>query len=283
MRYSAVAVVLLLGAGCRPTSDPAPAGAGVAAVFDGSGGRWVDLTHPFSEASVYWPTDTLGFTLEQLAYGPTPGGFFYAANRYAAAEHGGTHLDAPVHFAEGRQAADEIPLSSLIGPAAVVDVSARATADYQVSVDDLLEWEAAHGPIPDGAILLVRTGWGERYGDRASYLGTDRKGAEAVPHLHFPGLAPEAAEWLVANRSIDAFGIDTPSLDHGQSTDFRAHVILLERNIPGFENVAELDQLPPVGSFVLALPMKIAKGSGGPLRIVAFVPGMNGPGVPPRP
>jgi kynurenine formamidase len=243
----------------------------------------VDLTHPFSEASVYWPTDTLGFTLEQLAYGPTPGGFFYAANRYAAAEHGGTHLDAPVHFAEGRQAADEIPLSTLIGPAAVVDVSARATADYQVSVDDLLEWEAAHGRIPDGAILLVRTGWGERYGDRASYLGTDRKGAEAVPHLHFPGLAPEAAEWLVANRSIDAFGIDTPSLDYGQSTDFRAHVILLERNIPGFENVAGLDQLPPVGSFVLALPMKIAKGSGGPLRIVAFVPGMNGPGVPPRP
>jgi kynurenine formamidase len=243
----------------------------------------VDLTHPFSEASVYWPTDTLGFTLEQLAYGPTPGGFFYAANRYAAAEHGGTHLDAPVHFAEGRQAADEIPLSSLIGPAAVVDVSARATADYQVSVDDLLEWEAAHGRIPDGAILLVRTGWGERYGDRASYLGTDRKGAEAVPHLHFPGLAPEAAEWLVANRSIDAFGIDTPSLDYGQSTEFRTHVTLNERNIPGFENVAELGQLPPVGSFVLALPMKIAKGSGGPLRIVAFVPGMNGPGVPPRP
>jgi kynurenine formamidase len=243
----------------------------------------VDLTHPFSEASVYWPTDTLGFTLEQLAYGPTPGGFFYAANRYAAAEHGGTHLDAPVHFAEGRQAADEIPLSTLIGPAAVVDVSARATADYQVSVDDLLEWEAAHGRIPDGAILLVRTGWGERYGDRAAYLGTDRKGAEAVPHLHFPGLAPEAAEWLVANRSIDAFGIDTPSLDHGQSTDFRTHVTLNERNIPGFENVAELGQLPPVGSFVLALPMKIAKGSGGPLRIVAFVPGKNDPGVPPRP
>jgi kynurenine formamidase len=278
MRFSAVTLALLLGAGCRAAPGTAPAGTEVAAVFSGAGGRWVDLTHAFSEKSVYWPTDTLGFTLEQIAYGPTPGGFFYAAYRYAGAEHGGTHLDAPVHFAEGRQASDEIPLSSLIGPAAVVDVSGRATADYQVSVDDLLEWEAAHGRIPDGAILLVRTGWGERYGDRAAYLGTDRRGPEAVPHLHFPGLAPEAAEWLVANRSIDAFGIDTPSLDYGQSTDFRTHVTLNGRDIPGFENVTELEQLPPVGSFVVALPMKIAKGSGGPLRIVAFVPGMTGPG-----
>lgn len=275
MRCATLASVMLLAAGCRPAPDPTPAGAGIAAAFDGSGGRWVDLTHPFSEATVYWPTDTLGFTLEQLAYGPTPGGFFYAAYRYSGAEHGGTHLDAPIHFAEGRQAADEIPLSSLIGPAAVVDVSTRATADYQVSVNDLLGWEAAHGPIPDGAILLVRTGWGDRYGDRAAYLGTDLQGPGAVPDLHFPGLAPEAAEWLVANRSIDAFGIDTPSLDHGQSSDFRTHVILLERNIPGFENVAGLEQLPPAGSFVLALPMKIAKGSGGPLRIVAFVPGRS--------
>lgn len=279
MKCSAVAVVLLLGTGCRPASDPAPAGSEIAAVFGGSRGQWVDLTHAFSEASVYWPTDTLGFRLEQLAYGPTPAGYFYAAYRYSGAEHGGTHLDAPIHFAEGRQAADEIPLSSLIGPAAVVDVSARATADYQVSVDDLLEWEAAHGRIPDGAILLLRTGWGDRYGDRAAYLGTDLKGPGAVPQLHFPGLAPEAAEWLVANRKIDAFGIDTPSLDHGQSTEFRTHVTLNSRDIPGFENVAGLDQLPPVGSFVLALPMKIAKGSGGPLRIVAFVPEAGGPGA----
>ena len=278
MRHTAIALGVLLGAGCRAAPDDAPAdarplpAAGIAAVFDGSAGRWVDLTHPFSATTVYWPTDTLGFALEQLAYGPTPGGWFYAANRYAGAEHGGTHLDAPLHFAEGRQAADEIPVASLIGPATVVDVSDRAGPDYQVSVDDLARWEAVHGRIPDGAVLLVRTGWDQRYGDRAAYLGTDRKGPAAVPHLHFPGLAPDAAEWLVANRRIDAFGIDTPSLDFGQSTDFRTHVILNERNIPGFENVAALDQLPPAGSFVVALPMKIAKGSGGPLRIVAFVP-----------
>lgn len=277
---------LALGAGvalslaaCQPASqreaeDPATeAAAAVAAVFDGSAGSWVDLTHAFDEASIYWPTDTVGFVLEELAYGATDGGWFYSSYRYSGAEHGGTHLDAPIHFAEGRQASDEIPLSSLIGPAAVVDVSGHAHADYLVSGADLTDWEAEHGPIPDGAILLLRTGWGERYGDRAAYLGTDRIGAEAVPELHFPGLSPEAAQWLVDNRSIAAIGLDTPSIDYGQSTDFRAHVVLYSEDIPGFENVANLGRLPATGSFVVALPMKIAGGSGGPLRIVAFVPG----------
>jgi kynurenine formamidase len=119
----------------------------------------VDLTHAFSEASVYWPTDTLGFTLEQLAYGPTAGGFFYAANRYAAAEHGGIHLDAPVHFAEGRQASDEISLSSPTGPGAAADVSGRATADYQVSVDDLSEDQLGRRALQVPYITWRRRTW----------------------------------------------------------------------------------------------------------------------------
>ena len=277
IRTTAVLATLLI-AGCRPASDTPPGAPGdppapgVASVFDGSGGSWIDLTHAFSEESVFWPTDTLGFVHEELAYGPTEGGWFYSSYRYSGAEHGGTHLDAPIHFAEGRQASDEIPLSNLIGAAAVVDVSDRASADYLVSVEDLTEWEARHGRIPQGAILLVRTGWDARYGDRAAYLGTELTGPEAVAELHFPGLAPEAARWLVENRSIDAFGIDTPSIDYGQSADFRSHVILYEENVPGFENVAHLDRLPPTGGFVVALPMKIEGGSGGPLRIVAYVP-----------
>lgn len=269
----AAVLVALLAVGCQPASDsPTSGAADVAAVFDGTAGSWIDLTHAFSEASIYWPTDTLGFVHEELAYGRTDGGWFYAAYRYAGAEHGGTHLDAPLHFAEGRHASDEIPLSRLIGPAAVVDVSDRAHPDYLVSIEDLTQWEAEHGPIPDGAILLVRTGWDVRYGDRTAYLGTALTGPEAVPELHFPGLAPDAAQWLVDNRTIDAFGLDTPSVDYGQSSDFRAHVILYSENIPGFENVANLAQLPPMGSFVVALPMKIEGGSGGPLRIAAFVP-----------
>lgn len=278
MRRIYILAILLLAAGSRGCQVP-PSGSSeadrvevIAAIFNGGSGTWVDLTHSFSERSVFWPTDTLGFQLEELAYGPTQGGWFYSSYRYSASEHGGTHLDAPIHFAEGRQTNDEIPLGHLIGPAAVIDVSARAHPDYLVSVEDFTSWEAEHGRIPENAIVLVRTGWDSRYEDRAAYLGTDKVGPDAVAQLHFPGLSAEAAQWLVDSRNIDAFGIDTPSVDYGQSTDFRAHVILYQENIPGFENVANLGELPPTGSFVLALPMKIEGGSGGPLRIVGFVP-----------
>ena len=253
----------------------------VASVFDGTGGDWVDLTHAFSDETIYWPTDTAGFQLEQRAYGRTEGGWFYASYAFSSAEHGGTHLDAPIHFAEDRLTADRIPLAGLIGPAAVVDVSDRATPDYQVSVADLEAWEARHGSLPEGGILLLSTGWADRWPDRAAYLGTDRTGPEAVPELRFPGLAPEAAQWLVDGRGIVAVGIDTPSIDYGQSQDFGSHVILFDQNISGFENVTGLDRLPALGAYVVALPMKIADGSGGPLRIVAFIPA--GAASPPGP
>ena len=271
-------VLASIAAGCQPSPSRTASIGGedgrrvIASVFDGSAGTWIDLTYPFSESTIYWPTDTLGFVHEKLAYGRTEGGWFYSAYRYSAAEHGGTHLDAPIHFGEGLLAADAIPLSSLIGPAAVVDVSARATADTLVSIEDLTRWESEHGRIPDGAILLVRTGWGQKYGDRTAYLGTAKKGPEAVAELHFPGLDPKAAQWLVDQRKIAAFGLDTASVDYGHSKDFRTHVILTGKNISCLENVANLDRLPPAGSFAVALPMKIQDGSGAPLRIVAFVP-----------
>lgn len=247
-------------------------GSDLAAAFEGRSGTWIDLTHAFGEDTIYWPTDTRGFRLEELAYGRSEGGWFYAAYAFASAEHGGTHLDAPIHFAEGRHTNDQIPLASLIGPAAVVDVGARAHPDYQVTVADLLAWEAKHGRIPQGAILLLRSGWGARWPDRRTYLGTDATGPEAVKDLHFPGLHPDAARWLVEERAVDAVGIDTPSIDFGQSHDFRSHVTLFEANVPGFENLANLERLPAIGAYVVGLPMKIAGGSGGPLRIVAFVP-----------
>ena len=250
----------------------APPAADYGAVFDGTAGRWVDLTHAFSESTIYWPTDTAGFQLEELAFGPTEGGWFYASYQFASAEHGGTHLDAPIHFAEGRLTNDQIPLSGLMGPAAVVDVTARATPDYLVTVDDLTAWETTHGEIPPGAVVLIRTGWADRWNDRTAYLGTALTGEAAVAELHFPGIGEAAARWLVETRDIAAVGIDTPSIDRGQSADFRAHVILYAENIAGFENVADLSGLPAAGSYVVALPMKIAGGSGGPLRIVAFVP-----------
>jgi kynurenine formamidase len=270
----ALFVALAISAAFSPARATNPdTTATIAAAFSGEAGEWIDLTHAFDENSVYWPTDTRGFQLEELAHGHTEGGWFYSSYRYSGAEHGGTHLDAPNHFAEGRHTTDEIPLERLIGPAAVVDVADKAHPDYLISVEDFQAWEAENGRIPAGAIVLVNTGWGERYDDRATYLGTDKTGPEAVAELHFPGLDPEAAQWLVEHRDIAAFGLDTPSIDYGQSKEFRSHVILYKENIPGFENIANLPELPPSGSFVIALPMKIAGGSGGPLRIVAFVPG----------
>ncbi len=235
--------------------------------------RWIDLTYPFNSQTIYWPTSR-GFQLEKVADGMTPAGYYYAANNITAAEHGGTHLDAPIHFALGKHTTDQISLRQLIGPAVVIDVSAKASQnpDYLINVADLEEFEATHGRIPQGAIVLFRTGWGSRWPDRERYLGTALTGEEAVPLLHFPGLDSSAARWLVTERRIDAVGIDTPSIDYGQSSTFDSHRILFEADIPAFENVARLDELPELGSYVVALPMKIEGGSGGPLRIVALIP-----------
>ncbi|MBT8399858.1 MAG: cyclase family protein [Rhodothermia bacterium] len=260
-----IAAAALIAAGCQRTEIDLDRTLGSA--------QFVDLTHTFDSTSVYWPTEE-GFVLEPGFAGYTDKGFYYSANTFRAAEHGGTHLDAPVHFADGKQTADEIPLANLIGPAAVVDVAAQVAAnpDYQISRDDMLRWESDHGPLPDGAILLFNTGYSEFWPDRSRYMGTADRGAEAVAQLHFPGLDPSAATWLVANRHIHAVGIDTPSIDYGQSTHFEAHQTLFEANIPAFENIANPGALPPTGAWVFALPMKIAGGSGGPLRIVGVVP-----------
>ena len=235
---------------------------------------WVDLTHSFNAAAIYWPTAE-PFRLEVQAAGMTDGGYYYAANNFAAAEHGGTHLDAPIHFSEGSDRVEEIPLMRLIGPAVVVDVAARAATNpnYLIASADFESFEAAHGPIPMGAIVLLRTGWGQHWSDRASYLGTEATGEDAVPLLRFPGLAPEAARWLAEVRRVGAVGIDTPSIDRGQSTTFESHQILYGSNIPGFENVANLEAMPETGGYVIALPMKIEGGSGARLRIVGVVPG----------
>ena len=258
---------LIVLAGCQASSGLPD----YSAVFDGSGGRWIDLTYTYSDETIFWPTGE-GFRLDEVAYGETEAGYFYSSYNISTAEHGGTHLDAPVHFFRGGMSTEQIPLDRLIAPAVVVDVSARASPDYRIEVADLEAWERIHGRIPDGAILLLRTGWGERWPERLSYLGTERTGEEAVAELHFPGIHPDAARWIVDQRNIAAVGIDTASIDYGQSSGFEAHVIICGADIPGFENVANMDELPEEGAFVVALPMKVAGGSGGPLRIVAFVP-----------
>lgn len=238
---------------------------------DLSSGRWVDLTHPFNAESVYWPTAKM-FDKEEVFAGQTEGGFYYSAYNFSAAEHGGTHLDAPIHFAEGANTADQIPVTQMIGPGFVIDVSARVAddVDYRISAADIEEFETEHGRIPEGAIVLLYTGRASLYPNREPYMGTDERGQEAVAKLHFPGLGKDGAELLV-ERGIGAVGIDTPSIDYGQSKNFETHVALMTNNIPAFENVGDMSALPPTGSTIIALPMKIEGGSGGPLRIVAHL------------
>ena len=235
-------------------------------------GSFLDLTYAFDDDTIFWPTAP-GFKLRTEFKGKTPDGYYYSAYSFSTSEHGGTHLDAPIHFSEGKITADEIPLDQLIGPAIVIDVQEKAIddPDYLVSIEDFEAWEAVNGRIPEDVIVLVRTGFGAFWPDREKYLGTAELGPEAVPKLHFPGLDPVAATWLATERSIHSIGIDTASIDRGQSTLFESHRALFDNNIPAFENVANMDQLPAKGFTVIALPMKIRGGSGGPLRIVAVL------------
>ena len=236
------------------------------------GRRLIDLTYAFSSDTICWPNAD-GFQLRKDADGITEKGYYYGANSYAAGEHGGTHFDAPLHFAKGMPAVDQIPLERLWAPAVVVDVqeSAAKDRDYLVKDTDLQKWEEQNGGIPAGSILLIRTGWGKYYPKRAQYLGTDRRGEQAVSELHFPGVSPAAAEWIVKNRRISVLGIDTASIDRGQSQLFEVHQILFKAGLCALENVANMDKLPAKGFEVIALPMKIQGGTGAPVRIVALL------------
>jgi kynurenine formamidase len=263
MRCTILLVVAAAAAACaRPADAPRwPAG------------TLVDLSHDYGSDTIFWPTAE-GFTLQKVADGMTEGGYYYAANNFAAAEHGGTHIDAPVHFAKGHRAVDEIPLDQLVGDAVVVDATdaCAKNPDYRISADDFAAWERTNGRIQDGAIVLLRTGYSRFWPDAQRYLGTAERGADAVPRLHFPGLHQDAARWLAESRHVKAVGLDTASIDYGQSKLFETHRVLYERDVPAFENLTALDRLPARGAKIVALPMKIKGGSGAPLRAMAIVP-----------
>ncbi len=254
---------LLLGLGAPPIG---------AQTIDLSRYQLVDLTHALNAETVFWPTSKETFALERLAFGPTPGGYFYAANAFAMPEHGGTHLDAPIHFAEGGATADRVPLERLVLPALVIDVSGQAAndPDYRLTREDVRAFERRHGKVPAGSAVLLRTGWDRRWPDRKAYLGDDTPGDAS--RLHFPSFGVDAARLLIDERRIGALGADVASIDYGQSKDFLVHRLAAARGVPGFENLRGLDALPATGALLLALPIKIEGGSGGPLRAVALVP-----------
>ncbi len=235
--------------------------------------RIVDLTHSFGSDTIVWPTEQ-GFKLVVQHAEDTAGGYYYASNRMELPEHGGTHIDAPVHFSRGKQTLDQIPIDRLVGAGVRIDITGQCgrDRDYRVMIADFERWEAGHGRIPNQAIVLLNTGYARFWPNRKDYLGTELREQEGVRALYFPGLHPEAAAWLVRERHVKAVGIDTASIDYGQSTKFETHVALLSENVPVFENLANLNDLPDRGFDIIALPMKITGGTGGPLRIIAVVP-----------
>jgi kynurenine formamidase len=257
LRILACAAALL---SCEASAEP----------LDLQGYRLVDLTHAYDTDTVFWPSGPERFELRQLHYGDTDGGFFYSANTFCTPEHGGTHLDAPIHFGRGRQTAEQVPLQRLVGPVVVIDISDKAVADrdYRVTPEDILDFEARHGRIESGMRVLVRTGWSRRWPDAAAYLGH----ATDATKLHFPSYGAEAARLLVEERKVALLGIDTASIDYGPASDFPVHRIAAAADVPGLENLTELQALPARGATLIALPMKIAGGSGGPTRVVALVP-----------
>ena len=178
------------------------------ALFDG---KWIDLTHAFSSETIVWPTSK-PFKKETVFEGHTGKGYYYAAYNISTAEHGGTHIDAPIHFAEKRNTVDQINVDQLVGPGVLIRVAAKAgeNRNYQLSVEDILDWEKQHGPVPDNSILLVDTGSGRHWPDKLKYMGTDLRGEPGVAALKFPGIHPDAARYLASNRKINAIGIDTP-------------------------------------------------------------------------
>lgn len=232
----------------------------------------VDLTHPYNADTIYWPTSPSKFELTELASGETSGGWFYSSYAFCTPEHGGTHLDAPMHFSANGASVHALPLENLIAPGVVIDVSAKTQeqADYRLTAEDVLEFEARHGRIAAGTIVLLRTGWSERWPDVKAYLGDDTPGDASG--LSFPAYGEAASRLLVEQRGATLLGVDTASIDYGRSQDFIVHRVAAAKNVGGLENLTGLEQLPATGFTVLALPVKIEGGSGAPVRVVALVP-----------
>ncbi len=227
----------------------------------------IDLTHPLNERNAYWPGEGYHpFKYEVIATLETDGAY---SGKYSTPEHLGTHIDAPNHFEADQPSVDQLPLEQLVGPAVIIDVHSRLTAssEYMLSVDDITNWEAQNGPIPEGAIVIMRSGWGYRWESDYRYKNADASGT-----LHFPGFSKEAAVFLTEERDIKGVGVDTMSVDSGSSKDFAAHHTLCSKGKWVLENLGNLEKLPARGMTLIVAPIKIDGGSGGQARVWAILP-----------
>ena len=227
--------------------------------------RVLDLSYAINEKLVPWPGDERWFEAEVNASVEKNG---YFTRSFWMLEHYGTHLDAPAHFAPGKATVDQIPAKQLFGPAVVLDVRAESAkdADYKLPLAHVEEWEKRHGRIPRGAIALLRTGWAARWPDVQKYRNQDGQGK-----MHFPGFSVEAAKLLI-ERKVSGLGCDTMSIDCGASEDFAVHHLTLGSGLYHLENLADLSALPEAGAYLVAAPIKLEGGSGGPVRVFALLP-----------
>jgi kynurenine formamidase len=227
--------------------------------------RVIDLSYAINDKLVRWPGDEKVFAAEVHASVEKDG---YFTRSFWMLEHYGTHLDAPVHFPPGKTTVDQIPVKQLFGPAVVLDVSAEGAkdADYQLPPARVAEWEKRRGRIPEGSVVLLRTGWSARWPDAQSYRNQDPLG-----RMHFPGFSVEAAQLLI-ERKVSGLGCDSMSVDYGASADFAVHHLALGSGLYHLENLADLSALPETGAFLVVAPIKLEGGSGGPVRVFALLP-----------
>jgi kynurenine formamidase len=227
--------------------------------------RVLDLSYAINDKLVPWPGDEKFFEAKVNATIEKNG---YFTRSFWMLEHYGTHMDAPAHFQPGKATVDQIPVKQLFGPAVVLDVRADSekNADYQLGGARLEDWEKRHGPIPEGAIVLLRTGWASRWPDVQNYRNQGAKGK-----MHFPGFSVDAAKLLV-QRKVSGLGCDTLSIDYGASEDFAVHHISLGAGLYHLENLADLSELPEAGAFLIVAPIKLEGGSGGAVRVFALLP-----------
>ncbi len=261
----ALLATLLLTAGVVAQTKPKAESEGLLERAIAGRARIVDLSHRLNAQTPTYGGERDSFRYEKVADFDRDG---YAAGAFRVPEHFGTHVDSPGHFLKGRETIDRIEPKRFIAPAAVIDVRAKVKQepDYRLTVADITEWERG-GRIPEGAAVLMLTGWDSRYDDAARYRNADAKGV-----MHFPGFSEEAIKWLLANRRAVALGIDTLSIDYGPSKDFAGHKLSHAGGLYHVENMTNLDKLPARGAVIFVGALAIENGSGTPARVLAVAP-----------
>ena len=261
-----VSGVALLGVACGSSGSTASSSAAPAAARTIGYSRVVDLSHVISPKIPLWPGDPK-VVFKVVATMKKDG---YYLRSFTIGEHSATHMNAPNSFVSGNtEAITSYPPEQRVVPAVVIDARAQsaANADYQLTKQDVLDWEAKHGTIAPGSFVIMFTGWQDKWSDPKAFINQDAKG-----NLHFPGFAGATTKWLVTARQIAGVGIDTHGVDPGSDTSYATNTEMANTHKIAIECMTNLDKLPAKGATLVLAPLQLQNGSGSPMDIVAFVP-----------